>query len=65
MAPDEVTGRSENQVCVVVEVHVSPVGMKWSFWLNQRVYLAIICNADESEPGTFKDHHLMMKSPHT
>jgi NADH-quinone oxidoreductase subunit F len=24
----------------------------------------LICNADESEPGTFKDHLLMMKDPH-
>ncbi|KAF4530734.1 hypothetical protein B566_EDAN018764, partial [Ephemera danica] len=25
----------------------------------------LVCNADESEPGTFKDHYLMWKSPHT
>ncbi|MFM8558002.1 MAG: NADH-quinone oxidoreductase subunit NuoF, partial [bacterium] len=24
----------------------------------------IVCNADESEPGTFKDHELMVKNPH-
>ena len=25
----------------------------------------LVCNADESEPGTFKDRELMQKSPHT
>src|SRR4029077_17947478 len=24
----------------------------------------LVCNADESEPGTFKDRELMQKSPH-
>jgi len=42
-----------------------PVGMKWSFIdkkSNNPRYL--ICNADESEPGTFKDRYLMEKIPH-
>src|SRR5205809_4130905 len=42
-----------------------PTGMKWQFVdkksPNPR-YLA--CNADESEPGTFKDHLLMERNPH-
>jgi NADH-quinone oxidoreductase subunit F len=42
-----------------------PAGMKWSF-LDRKSdkprYL--VCNADESEPGTFKDRHLMEKIPH-
>ena len=40
-------------------------GMKWSFVPkegNKPVYLAV--NADEGEPGTFKDRHIMEKSPH-
>ncbi len=43
-----------------------PAGMKWSFLdrkSNKPRYL--VCNADESEPGTFKDRFLMEKSPHT
>ena len=24
----------------------------------------LVCNADESEPGTFKDRELMQKNPH-
>ena len=25
----------------------------------------LVCNADESEPGTFKDRELMQKNPHS
>src|SRR3954465_6472811 len=42
-----------------------PTGMKWGF-VDQKTpkpkYIA--CNADESEPGTFKDHVLMERNPH-
>jgi NADH-quinone oxidoreductase subunit F len=40
-------------------------GMKWSFVdrkSGKPVYL--ICNADESEPGTFKDRQIIYKDPH-
>jgi NADH-quinone oxidoreductase subunit F len=40
-------------------------GLKWSF-VDRRsgkpIYL--ICNADESEPGTFKDRQIIYKDPH-
>lgn len=42
-----------------------PTGVKWGFLNpkpNERVYLVI--NADESEPGTFKDRTLMELDPH-
>jgi NADH-quinone oxidoreductase subunit F len=42
-----------------------PTGMKWSFIDKKTTnphYL--VCNADESEPGTFKDRYLMEKLPH-
>ena len=42
-----------------------PTGMKWSFIdksTNNPRYL--LCNADEGEPGTFKDHYLILKNPH-
>lgn len=40
-------------------------GMKWSFVpRNTGKPTYIICNADESEPGTFKDRLLMEKNPH-
>ena len=42
-----------------------PTGMKWSF-IDKKSgnprYL--VCNADESEPGTFKDRYLMSNNPH-
>src|SRR5438094_1258926 len=40
-------------------------GLKWSFVdrkSGKPVYL--ICNADESEPGTFKDRQILHKNPH-
>jgi NADH-quinone oxidoreductase subunit F len=42
-----------------------PTGVKWSFMPKQPTkphYL--LCNADESEPGTFKDRELMRWDPH-
>jgi NADH-quinone oxidoreductase subunit F len=40
-------------------------GLKWSFVdrkSGKPIYL--ICNADESEPGTFKDRQILYKDPH-
>ncbi len=42
-----------------------PTGMKWSFMPKEKTkphYLC--CNADESEPGTFKDREIMRWTPH-
>jgi NADH-quinone oxidoreductase subunit F len=42
-----------------------PCGLKWSFMPQEKTkkhYL--LCNADESEPGTFKDRLLMEQDPH-
>ena len=42
-----------------------PTGMKWGFMdksPGKPHYL--VCNADESEPGTFKDRYLMEHIPH-
>jgi NADH-quinone oxidoreductase subunit F len=42
-----------------------PAGMKWSFLAKpEGVPRYLVCNADESEPGTFKDRYLMEKLPH-
>lgn len=40
-----------------------PTGLKWSF-LAKAEPRYLCCNADESEPGTFKDRMLMEKNPH-
>jgi NADH-quinone oxidoreductase subunit F len=42
-----------------------PTGLKWSFMPKEKAkphYLC--CNADESEPGTFKDREIMRWTPH-
>ncbi len=41
-----------------------PSGKKISFIPKADVQKYLVCNADESEPGTFKDRELMQKSPH-
>ena len=42
-----------------------PTGLKWQFVLKDTPKPKYICcNADESEPGTFKDHLLMERNPH-
>jgi NADH-quinone oxidoreductase subunit F len=42
-----------------------PTGMKWQFVDKKSPNPKYICcNADESEPGTFKDHVLMERNPH-
>src|SRR5471032_631245 len=42
-----------------------PTGMKWQFVDKKSPHPKYIaCNADESEPGTFKDHLLMERNPH-
>ncbi len=42
-----------------------PTGMKWSFLAKPGgVPRHLVCNADESEPGTFKDRYLMEFIPH-
>src|ERR1043166_2487178 len=40
-----------------------PTGMKWQFVDKKIEPRYIACNADESEPGTFKDHLLMERNP--
>src|SRR5512143_224604 len=42
-----------------------PTGMKWQFVPKDSPKPKYLCaNADESEPGTFKDHVLMERNPH-
>jgi NADH-quinone oxidoreductase subunit F len=42
-----------------------PTGMKWSFVPKDSPKAKyVVCNADESEPGTFKDRYLMERDPH-
>jgi len=40
-----------------------PTGVKWSFLPNNIWPHYVVCNADESEPGTFKDREIMEGNP--
>ena len=40
------------------------MGKKMSFIPRGTMDKYLVCNADESEPGTFKDRELMQKNPH-
>lgn len=43
-----------------------PTGLKWSFVpKDSPKEKYVVCNADESEPGTFKDRYLMELDPHS
>ena len=42
-----------------------PAGVKWGFIPpNNEKPVYLICNADESEPGTFKDRYIIHQDPH-
>jgi NADH:ubiquinone oxidoreductase subunit F (NADH-binding)/(2Fe-2S) ferredoxin len=43
-----------------------PTGLKWSFVAQRPEEIKyVVCNADESEPGTFKDRLILEGDPHT
>ncbi len=41
-----------------------PTGMKWSFVNKQSPVIYLCCNADEGEPGTFKDRWIFENTSH-
>lgn len=45
-----------------------PAGLKWSFMpkdtTEKKFTRYLVCNADEGEPGTFKDRSIMEYNPH-
>lgn len=42
-----------------------PTGMKWTFASADKKFPKyLVCNADEGEPGTFKDRPILEKNPH-
>lgn len=41
-----------------------PTGMKWGFVPKDAETVYLVVNADESEPGTFKDRHILYWNPH-
>lgn len=41
-----------------------PTGVKWGFLPDNGEPRFLLCNADEGEPGTFKDRMMMERAPH-
>ena len=41
-----------------------PTGVKWNFLPDNGEDRFLLCNADEGEPGTFKDRLMMERAPH-
>lgn len=65
MSPDELTDEVKKSGLRGRGGAGFPTGMKWSFIDKKSCkpkYL--VCNADEGEPGTFKDRYLMQYNPH-
>jgi len=65
MTPDEVTEEVKKSGLRGRGGAGFPTGMKWSFLAKpEGVARYLVVNADESEPGTFKDRYLMEFLPH-
>jgi NADH-quinone oxidoreductase subunit F len=65
MKPGEVLGEVKAAGLVGRGGAAFPTGIKWEGAANaQGQPKYIVCNADESEPGTFKDRVLMEEDPH-
>src|SRR6516164_5743021 len=64
MAPDEVLKQLMNSGIRGRGGAGFRMGQKASFLPHGDMDKYLVCNADESEPGTFKDRELMQKSPH-
>src|SRR5205809_2195592 len=64
MTPDEITQLVKDSELRGRGGAGFPTGAKWGFVKNAAKPIWLLCNADESEPGTFKDRLLMEKDPH-
>lgn len=65
MAPDEITEEVKTSGLRGRGGAGFPTGLKWSFLAKpEGVPRHLVVNADESEPGTFKDRYLMEYLPH-
>ena len=65
MTPEEVIAQVEASGLIGRGGAAFPTGMKWKFTRGAAGDVKyVVCNADESEPGTFKDRVLMEHRPH-
>src|SRR5256714_6722270 len=66
MSPDDVIGEVKDSALRGRGGAGFPTGMKWSFVPKDSPKAKyVVCNADESEPGSFKDRYLMEFDPHS
>ncbi len=66
MQPDEVTEEVKKSALRGRGGAGFPTGLKWSFVpKGSPKPKYIVCNADESEPGSFKDRSVMIEDPHS
>jgi NADH-quinone oxidoreductase subunit F len=65
MSPEEVLGQLEASGLRGRGGAGFAMGKKVSFLPKGSMDKYLVCNADESEPGTFKDRELMQKTPHS
>ncbi|RJP54960.1 MAG: NADH-quinone oxidoreductase subunit NuoF [Anaerolineaceae bacterium] len=63
MKPEEVTNVVKNSGLRGRGGAGFPTGMKWQFMDNKNWPHYVVANADESEPGTFKDREIMEQNP--
>ncbi len=64
MQPDEVIGEVKRSNLRGRGGAGFPTGLKWSFMPKGEGQKYFVCNADEGEPGTFKDRYIMSENPH-
>src|SRR5918911_240789 len=65
MSPDDVINEMKKSALRGRGGAGFPTGMKWSFVPKDSAKPKyVVCNADESEPGSFKDRYLMQYDPH-
>ena len=65
MTPQKVINEVKNSKLVGRGGAAFPTGLKWEFSSSAtKKPKYIICNADEGEPGTFKDREILTRVPH-
>ena len=65
MKPEEVIEEVKKSKLVGRGGAAFPTGLKWEFTRKESAEPKfIVCNADEGEPGTFKDRVILKKDPH-
>ncbi len=65
MKPEEILSEVKKSKLVGRGGAAFPTGLKWEFAYKAKEHPKyVVCNADEGEPGTFKDRIILEKDPH-